>query len=564
MSDQLTASARQPVTGEDGSGRPPLEPRLLTDLLDHAVKTWPQRAAIDFMGRIFSYAEIGAEVQKAAAGLQALGVKPGDRIGLCLPNTPYYVTLYFAALRVGAIIVNLNPLYVEREMCHLIKDSGAKFVATIDVADIHAKVSRVQEMLGFETFEKLITCPLAGALPTAKSLLYRVFKRGDIAHPPHDGAHIDYAELLQHGDAPTPVALTPDDVAVLQYTGGTTGEPKAAMLTHANLTTNAEAEIVHVGGEGSEQERIVGVLPLFHVFALTSVLNFGIRIGAELILLPRFELDQVLKTIARTRPSFFPAVPTIYGAINAVAEQKGLDFSYMRACVSGGAPLPAEVRTRFEQLTGAKVVEGYGLSEASPIIACNPLNGVNKAGSAGIAFPGTTIEIRDMDDLHKILPAGERGEICARGPQVMKGYWNRPDATANVFVDGALRTGDIGYLDEDGYLFLVDRQKDLILAGGYNVYPRTIEEALYEHPAVHEAICIGVDDEYRGQAPKAFVTLKEGQQASPQELRDFLKDKLSKIEMPKEVEIRDQLPKTLIGKLSKKELVEEERAKAKG
>jgi long-chain acyl-CoA synthetase len=335
------------------------------------------------------------------------------------------------------------------------------------------------------------------------------------------------------------------------------------MLTHANLTTNAEAEIVHVGGEGAEQERIVGVLPLFHVFALTSVLNFGIRIGGELILLPRFELDQLLKTIARTRPTFFPAVPTIYGAINAVAEQKGLDFSYMRACVSGGAPLPAEVRTRFETLTGAKVVEGYGLSEASPIIACNPLNGVNKAGSAGIAFPGTTIEIRDMDDLHRILPAGERGEICARGPQVMKGYWNRPDATEKVFVDGSLRTGDIGYLDEDGYLFLVDRQKDLILAGGYNVYPRTIEEALYEHPAVHEAICIGVDDEYRGQAPKAFVTLKEGQQATPQELRDFLKDKLSKIEMPKEVEIRDQLPKTLIGKLSKKELVEEERARTK-
>jgi long-chain acyl-CoA synthetase len=564
MRQALPVSAARPVTGEDGSGRLPLEPRLLTDLLDHAVDTWPQRAAIDFLGRIYTYAEIGAEVQRAAAGLQALGVKPGDRVGLCLPNTPYYVTLYFATLRIGAIVVNLNPLYVERELCHLIRDSGARVIATIDVAEIHARLSRVQETLGPGLFETLITCPLAGALPIAKSLLYRVFKRGEIAHPPHDGAHVDYAQLLQHGPLPTPIAMKPDDVAVLQYTGGTTGEPKAAMLSHANLTTNAAAEIRHVGGERSGQDRIVGVLPMFHVFALTTVLNFGIAIGAELILLPRFDLEQLLKTIARTRPSFFPAVPTIFGAINGVAEQRSLDFSSIRACISGGAPLPAEVRIRFEALTGARVIEGYGLSEASPIIACNPLNGVNKAGSAGLAFPGTTIEIRDMTDLHRLLPAGERGEICARGPQVMQGYWNRPDATAEVFVDGALRTGDIGYLDEDGYLFLVDRQKDLILAGGYNVYPRTIEEALYEHPAVHEAVCIGVDDPYRGQAPKAFVTLKEGQPVTAQALRDFLKDRVSKIEMPREVEIRDRLPKTLIGKLSKKELVEEERAKASG
>lgn len=281
-----------------------------------------------------------------------------------------------------------------------------------------------------------------------------------------------------------------------------------------------------------------------------------------MILLPRFNLSQVLKTVAQTRPTLIPAVPTIFGAIAGIAKQRRVDLSFTRACISGGAPLPAELRLAFEHLTGARLVEGYGLSEASPIITCNPPGGVNKAGSAGIPYPGTTIEIRDRTDPHRLVAVGEHGEICARGPQVMRGYWNKPEATAEVFVDGALRTGDVGYLDEDDYLFIVDRIKDVILCGGYNVYPRMIEEALYEHPAVREAVVIGVADEYRGQAPKAFVTLVPGAAATPSELRDFLSDKLSRIELPREVEIRETLPKTLIGKLSKKELVEEEQRKA--
>jgi long-chain acyl-CoA synthetase len=535
------------------------QPALLTDLLDGAVARHGDWAAIDFLGAITRYDELGRLVARAARGLQDQGVTPGTRVGLCLPNMPAYVILYFAVLRIGGIVVNMNPLYIERELTNLISDSGATFVAVPDVTAIHARVAKVAAACAVK---RLIVCPIADALPPLKRIAYKIAKHAEIAHVADDGVQMRFADLLL-SDAPAdPVAVAADDVAVLQYTGGTTGIPKAAMLTHTNLVSNAQQEVTHVGGEAAKQQRVIGVLPLFHVFALTSVLNFATAIGAEMILIPRFELRQLLTILKRTRPTYFPAVPTIYGAINAIAARKKLDFSSIRACVSGGAPLPVEIKQSFEALTGARVVEGYGLSEASPIITCNPIEGVNKPGSAGPAFPGTTIEIRDLTDPHRILPQGERGEVCARGPQVMKGYWNRPADNEAVFIDGALRTGDVGYLDEDGYLFLVDRIKDLIIAGGFNIYPRVIEEALYEHPAVAEAIVIGVPDAYRGQSPKAFVTLRPGLATTPDALREFLKDKLNKIEMPREIEIRESLPKTLIGKLSKKELVAEEAEKA--
>jgi long-chain acyl-CoA synthetase len=533
--------------------------RLLGDMLDRSVARFGAQAVLDFLGRRMTYAELGEAVTHAARGLQDLGVKKGTRVALCLPNTPYYPILFFATLKAGGIVVNVNPLYVERELCHLIKDSGAEIIATCDIAEIHARVLKVAGEMGVR---HVITCPIAGALPTLKGLAYRLLKRAEIGRAPSDARHLTFEKLLSAKGTPAPVAVTPDEVAVLQYTGGTTGEPKAAMLSHANLVANADAMVIHVGGEQPVPAKVVGALPLFHVFALTTVLTYSIRTGAEMILLPRFELQQLLKTIARTRPNYFPAVPTIYAAITTAAATQRVDLSSIRACISGGAPLPAEVRVAFEQATGAKVVEGYGLSEASPIITCNPIEGLNKPGSAGLPFPGTTIEIRDREDPSRLMPVGENGEICARGPQVTQGYWNKPGATADLFVDRALRTGDVGHLDEDGYLFIVDRIKDLILCGGYNVYPRVIEDALYEHPAVAEAIVIGVPDAYRGQAPKAFVTLAPGAAATPTELRDFLRDKISKIELPREVEIRDVLPKTLIGKLSKKELVAEEAAKA--
>jgi long-chain acyl-CoA synthetase len=318
---------------------------------------------------------------------------------------------------------------------------------------------------------------------------------------------------------------------------------------------------VHIG-----KERVLAVLPFFHVFAMTAVLNYSVEVAAEIVMLPRFDLKQVLATIRKQRITIFHAVPTIYTAINAAAAAKNraMDLSSVRYGVSGGAPLPGEVRTRFVELTGCKLVEGYGLTEASPVVSSNPPDGENRGGSVGLPLLDTLVEIRDPTDPARLLPAFERGEVCVRGPQVMAGYWNRPEDTAAVFTDGALRTGDIGYLDADGYLFLVDRIKDVIFCSGYNVFPRVIEDALYQHPAVLEATVIGVPDAYRGQSPKAFVVLRPGQTATGEELRQFLRDHVSKIELPKSVEIRDSLPKTMIGKLSKKELVAAEEAQGNG
>jgi long-chain acyl-CoA synthetase len=558
-----TAGSKAEATAKAGSmaagaSAPVIQPRLLTEMFDHAVTTWPERKAIDFMGRTWRYEEIGDAVERAARGLQDLGLRPGDRFGLCLPNTPHFVILYFAVLRVGGIVVSFNPLYVEAELDHQIRDSGTVMMAVPDLRSIHGKVASVAAGAGLK---KIIVCPMGDILPTLQGWGFRWLKRADHAVLPNDGRQVNYRTLVTSDLPPDPVLVKPDDVAVLQYTGGTTGVPKGAMLTHANLTANSRQMLLHCGGERDVQERTLGVLPMFHVFALTTVLNFSIDIGAEMILLPRFEMAAVLSAMRRTRPTQFFGVPTIYVALNDLPDEKIPDLSAMRACISGGAPLPMEVRDRFEQRTGAKVVEGYGLSEAAPIIACNPLEGVIKRNSCGPQFPGTTLEIRDLNDPHRLMSTGEAGEVCARGPQVMKGYWNRSEDTAEVFLDGALRTGDIGYLDEDGYLFLVDRMKDVILCGGYNVYPRVIEDAAYHHPAIKEAVAIAIPDPYRGQSPKLFVALQDGVDLTPEALHDFLATQLSKIEIPKEIEFRAALPRTLIGKLSKKELVQEEAAR---
>ncbi|MDB5460627.1 MAG: AMP-dependent synthetase and ligase, partial [Caulobacteraceae bacterium] len=502
---------------------------------------------------------LGRLVRLAARGLQDIGVTPGARVGLCLPNTPYFVIFYFAALRVGAIVVNFNPLYAERELQHQIKDSGVTVMVVADLRAIHDKVAAAAQ---HTDLQQIIVCPMADVLPWAKSAAYRLLKGKMRARPLKDGRHIGYARLIERDADPDPVLRVPDDIAVLQYTGGTTGLPKGAMLTHASLVANCEQIIAHVGHLPEHQERTLGVLPLFHVFALTTVLNYSVATAAEMVLLPRFEMRPFLKTIRRTQPTQFFAVPTLYAAINALPPAELPDLGAMRFCVSGGAPLPLDVRQHFEARTGLRILEGYGLTEASPVVACNPVDGVVKDNSAGLPLPGTVLEIRSLTDPHQLMPTGERGEVSVRGPQLMKGYWQRPAETEQAFIDGALRTGDVGYLDNQGYLFLVDRIKDIILCGGYNVYPRTIEDALYDHPAVAEAVVIGVPDSYRGQAPKAFVVLAAGAQTTPQTLSVFLEERISKIEMPREIEIRDSLPKTLIGKLSKKELVEEEIAQA--
>jgi len=535
----------------------PFPPRILPDLLAHTVARWPTRIALDFAGRTWTYGAIDALVRRAARGLQDAGLQPGDRIGLCLPNTPYFVILYFAALRVGAIVVPCNPLYTPAELVHQIRDSGARMLAVPDVGLVHDKVVALAAEAGLE---HIIICPMAGILPPAKALGWRWLKRADHPRLAAGALALPFARLVARDVPPAPVAVAPDDIAVLQYTGGTTGVPKGAMLTHANLAANSAQMVAHGNETGEVQQRTLGVLPMFHVFALTSVLNFGIDTGAEIVLLPRFEMAEVLAALKRKPPTQFFGVPTIYVAFNHLPPAKMPDLRALRACVSGGAPLPQDVRASFERLTGGKVMEGYGLTEAAPIIACNLLEGPGKPGSCGPAFPGTTLEIRDPDDPHRLLAIGEKGEVCARGPQVMKGYWQRPEDSANCFVDGALRTGDIGYLDADGYLFLVDRIKDVILCGGYNVYPRVIEEAAYAHPAIGEAVAIGIPDAYRGQSPKLFVTLRPGAEATTEEIATFLAQKLNKIELPRAIEIRAALPKTQIGKIARKDLVAEEAA----
>ena len=544
----------------EGATLEPIAISAVPELLSAAVARHPDRPAMEFMGRRWTYRQFGALVDRAARGLQDLGLRRGDRVGLCLPNTPYFMVLYYAVLRAGGIVVNYNPLYVEREVLHQIRDSGTTIMAVPDLAAIYAKVAAVAAQGGLR---HIVACPIAAVLPPLKGAAYRVARRRETARIPRDALHIPFSRLVASAAPPHPAQVEPErDVAVLQYTGGTTGVPKGAMLTHANITANARQVTMHMSGLVPGGERVLAVLPLFHVFAMTSVMNFAVAMGAEVILHPRFVLADVMRAIERQRVTIFPAVPTIYGAINKAAEGGTQDLTSIKVCISGGAPLPGEVRERFVQLTRCKLAEGYGLSEASPVVACNPPDGPIRPGTVGIPMRGTTIEIRDPSPPHAILPVGQRGEVCVRGPQVMLGYWQRPAETEAVFVDGALRTGDIGVLDETGYLSIVDRIKDVILCSGYNVYPRVLEEALYEHPAVAEAVVIGVPDAYRGQAPKAFVVLRDGKAVTPEALCEHLAGYVSKIELPREVEIRASLPKTMIGKLSKKELVEEEAARA--
>jgi len=541
--------------------RAAFRPQAVHKYLETTVAQFGDRPAVDFMGKIWTYSEIGALVDSTAAGLQAMGVGKGVHVGLCLPNTPYYTIFYFAILKIGGTVVNFNPLYVEREIAFQARDAEVRIIVTMDLKIIFDKVEAV---LKEKVLDKIIVCPMADILPQPKKFLFGVFKAKERASIPDDAAHVPFSDLQTTGAQPSPVEIDPsNDIAVLQYTGGTTGVPKGAMLSHGNLSANIEQmRCVFVTARLGE-EKMLCVLPFFHVFAMTVAQNLSVILGAEMVLQPRFELKAVLKVIKKKKITLFPGVPTIYTAINNSPMTKDYDLTSIRLCLSGGAPLPVEVKEQFEALTGCVLVEGYGLTEASPVVAVNPLDENRRAGSIGQLVEGTSIEFRDVEDLSKQVPPGEKGEVCLRGPQVMLGYYNRPDATASTIEDGLLHTGDVGYQDEDGFIYLVDRIKDLILCSGYNVYPRMIEEAIYQHSAVAETIVIAIPDSYRGQAPKAFVKLKEGETLSAEELHGFLTGHLSKIELPSEIEFRDELPKTMVGKLSKKELVEEEANKRK-
>ncbi len=537
------------------------EPDGLAQFFTRSVSRNADQTVIDFLGRRTSYAELGRVVERAAAGLQAEGVVRGTRVAICLPNTLYAVAMFFAILRAGGIAVPLNPLYVEKELTALLEDCRAEILVLPNLIAISAKGVGAARAAGMR---RIVTCDFAGGLPWFKRTLFRALRRREIDPGLRGGLFVDFRALLACPGPLRPVRVdSRDDVAVMQYTGGTTGVPKAAMLTHANVLANIRQTRIGLGSTldpaSGGPHVVVGVLPLFHVFAMLCVMMLTLEIGGRMVLLPRFEIRQLVATIRRTRATVMSGVPTLFGAI---ARHKALKPSHLRSlrlCNSGGAPLPAEIRAEFERLTGCRVREGYGLSETSPVVTMTPPGG-ERDGSCGQALVDTEISIRALEPPHRVMPQGEHGEVWVRGPQVMKGYWNRPQDTRDMLVDGYLRTGDVGYLDRDGYLFLVDRIKDLILCGGYNVYPRVVEEALYAHPAVAEAVVIGVPDTYRGQKPKAFVSLRPEQAATPEELRRFLGDHVSKIELPSEIVIRDALPKTIIGKLSKRALLEEEAA----
>jgi long-chain acyl-CoA synthetase len=537
----------------------PISEEPVTLVFDRAVARHGERLCIDFLDKTYSYRRVGELVERAAKGFQMLGVGRGVQVGILLPNTPYFVICYYAVLKAGGTVVNFNPLYVEEEIERQIEDSQTQIMVTLDLRVLLPKVSAALDKTGLK---QVVVCPMADILPFPKNYLFAFVRRGEVARVPSDGRHLRFSELIDNDGEAAPVELRPrEDIAVLQYTGGTTGVPKGAMLTHANVAANAHQIVLWNPDATEGEERVLGVLPLFHVLAMTAVMNHGIRMGGALILRPRFELEDTLRVIDEKHPGYFAGVPTIYNAINHHPRLDRYDLSSLKLCISGGAALPVEVKREFERLTGCRLLEGYGLSESSPAATCTPIAGAAKEGSIGLPFPGTIIEVHDLEQPGRKLPTGERGEICIRGPQVMAGYWNRSEATAQTIVDGALHTGDVGYMDEDGYVFLVDRIKDLIICSGYNVYPRVIEEAIYRHNAVAEVTVIGVPDDYRGEAPKAFVRLKAHTTLTAAELLSFLEDKLSKIELPEYIEFRDELPKTQIGKLSKKELVAEELAR---
>jgi long-chain acyl-CoA synthetase len=532
-------------------------PLTVPQMFANSATAHPDAYLADFMGRKYSYADVRLGVNRVARGLQKLGVKKGDRVGIFLPNVPHYLAAYYGAMKMGATVVNFSPLYTVDELTHQVEDSGTKILFTLSAK---ALLPTALEVLDNSSLEKLIVGTVVEALPLAKSLMFRVFKGGESVDIPKRRDIIPFSELVDNKGDCGRVPIDPrKDIALIQYTGGTTGTPKGAMLTHQNITANAR-QINALDPEPEAEDRILGVLPFFHVFANATVLNRTVLRGGEIIMLPRWNASQALKALERTKATALPGVPTMYTALLDHPHTPKTDFSSLRVCISGGAPLPQETKAKFEAMTGSKLVEGYGLTESSGVVSCNPYAGENKTGSIGQPIPGTIVKLVDKEDPNEPAPEGEPGEIVIAGPQIMYGYWNRSDADDQILYDGFLRTGDVGTIDEDGYIFIVDRLKDMIAVSGFKVFPSQLETILYKHPAVKEALVIGVPDSYTGEKPKAFVTLEKGVDATGEELASWLNPKLGKHEQVDAVVVRDELPKTMIGKLDRKALRVEENA----
>lgn len=518
--------------------------KTMIDILKETVDQIPDNIAIKFYTKEIRYKELWSHSTMFATSLQQSGVTKGDRVAIMLPNCPQYIISYYGILRAGAIVTQVNPMYLEKELLHVLNDSGAETIVVYE--PLYARIKAIAHDTALKNI--IVVSFQPESLSLTEDLSFEQFI-GKAMNVPL-----------------TPVDIDPiEDVAVLQYTGGTTGISKGAMLTHRNISVNvmqahAFFKEEHKFGEG----RCLTVIPLFHVFGMTSCMNLNILNGATIILLPRFELEEVLQTIKAEQPTTFPGVPTMYIALLSHPNVEAYGIDSIQTCNSGSAPLPVQTMNAIESKIGAKILEGFGLTEASPVTHCNPPFGIRKPGSVGIGVPGTDYKIVDLSTGEQEMPVGELGELIIRGPQIMKGYWNMTEETANTLRDGWLYTGDIAKVDEDGYLYIVDRKKDLIIASGYNVYPRDIEELLYEHPAVQEAVVIGVPDAYRGETVKAIIVKKAGHDITEEELINWTRERIAAYKVPEFVEFREELPKTIVGKILRRALREENSITSKG
>ncbi len=531
------------------------EPMTLPDMLARTTSYNPQAPLLHFLGRTYSYQDIHSEAERFAAGVIKMGIQKGERVGLFLPNVPIYASAYYGAMMAGATVVNFSPLYSVEELAWQVGDSGTRALVTVDVPELFNTAAKVLES---SQLESLIVGRLANMLPKLTGLAYRLFKRDDIAKIHWSHNTLKWENTLSAASPAPPVSVSPDDLALLQYTGGTTGRPKGAMLGHSQLTMNAQ-QVAAINPFGNPRgEVFMGALPFFHVFANTALLNHAVASGASIAMVPRFETKQVLQAIERHKATGFPGVPTMFQAMLDHPDLAKTDLSSLKVCISGGAPMPAAVHTRFEDVTGVRVVEGYGLTESAGVVSVNPYAGVRKKGTIGQLVAGTKIVLLDKENPSALAPEGEPGELAVCGPQIMRGYWNRPEAAADAFVtrgnETYLRTGDVAVMDEDGFLEIVDRIKDMISVGGFKVFPSVVEDVILEHEAVKEALVIGVPEEYRGEVPRAYVTLEEGKVADGDRLKDWLNTRVGKHERVDAVIIREALPKTMIGKLDRKAL----------
>lgn len=529
----------------------------LPQLLENAAKEYSKHKAIHFMGKEITFQTLYKKTLKLASYLQSLGIEKGDRVAVMLPNIPQTVISFYAILQIGGIVVPVNPLYQEREIEFIMKDSGAKVIITLDL--LYNRVEKVKEQTDLE---HIIVTSIKDYLPFPKNIVYPFIQAKEQGKPPviisSKSTHFFTQTMKANENQLIEVPISfEEDIAILQYTGGTTGFPKGVILTHQNLVANTSMCRQWLYKMEKGKEVMLAVMPLFHVYGLMTVLVLSVMEVYKMILVPKFDATALLKTIHKQKPTVFPGAPTIYIGLMNHPDIMKYDISSIKGAISGSAPLPVEVIEKFEQKTGGKIVEGYGLTETSPVTHVNFLwdNEIVK-GSIGVPWPGTDAAIFSLET-GETLPVGEIGELGIKGPQVMKGYWKNEEETKKVLKDGWLLTGDIAYMDEKGYFYIVDRKKDIIIASGFNIYPREIEEVLYEHPAIMEASVVGVKDSYRGETVKAFIVLRDGMTVTEEELNQFMRRKLASFKVPRIYEFRKELPKTAIGKVLRRQLKKE-------